>query len=102
MSWWALLILVTLTWILGVVVGAAGVAANVATGKRPSGAGFSWLPIFPGAPLAFFGIAMAVDAAAAPWGTRIVAGLHAAFVALWLAMMVNDLRRLRAARSKSA
>lgn len=87
MSWWALLILVTLTWALGV--------TGVVT--RPADAGFSWFPIFPLVPLVFFGAAMVLDAMTPTWGTRVVGALHATFIVAFLVGILRDRRRGRAA-----
>ena len=101
MAWWTLLFLVVVTWYLWAVAAAAERAASdAAKGVPESGrGGVSVFPAIPFFPPAFFGLAMAADAFVAPWGTRVVGGLHALLAMLFLVSLVRDCLRLRRAKS---
>lgn len=58
--------------------------------------GVSIAPIIPVFPLAFWAVAMLIDAFAAPWGTRIVGGFHLLLGAMYLVAIVSAVLRLRA------
>jgi hypothetical protein len=78
MSNWALLILVTLTWVLWAVGALQAHQIGKREGRRRPDSHMSVAPILPLFPLMAFGAAWLVDKALPPWGTRIVAISHAA------------------------
>ncbi len=89
-----LVLLIFLVWILWVVASIAnhrlrGIKSGLPPELRP---GLSILPIFPVLPLACWGIAVALDRVAAPWGTRTVGAVHVLF---GLALLVDILRSVR-------
>lgn len=71
---------------------AADARRGVPEGERGGVSIFPALPLFPAL---FWGLAWLVDRVAAPWGTRTVAGLHAAFAAALVASIVRNLRAVR-------
>jgi hypothetical protein len=90
MSLWVLVTLVATAWLFYPIVGAFGVAAAVAEGSRPQGAGFSFLPevlIFP--PL-FLGLALLIDYFAWPWGRWIIGSICIAMMAVGLVSCVRS------------
>src|SRR5437763_353627 len=91
MNRWMLFILVMVAWLLW----AAGGLVSLWVGKRqwrlPADRGFSFLPIFPIVPILFFGTAMLLDAAFAPWGTRIIGTLHIILIALVMISVIRDI-----------
>ncbi|MDY0165023.1 MAG: hypothetical protein RBS80_00680 [Thermoguttaceae bacterium] len=95
MSTWALFILVALAWLSYPVAGGAGVAADVAEGKRPEGSHFSFLPELIVFPAAFLGVAFLIDLFLMPWGRRTVAGLCVLMFAAHVYTFARDLWRLR-------
>jgi hypothetical protein len=74
MPYWLLILLVATAWGIYPFAGAANVAALVAQGKRPVGAGFSSVPELIVYPACFLTAAAAVDWIAMPWG-RLSIGL---------------------------
>ena len=102
MPWWILLILVILTWCLWAVAAAAERAASEVARRVPESqrGGVSIVPAIPLFPLGAFGVAMAVDAFFAPWGTRFVGGLHGTLAMLFVLSIARDAVRLR--RSQDA
>jgi hypothetical protein len=102
MSLWTLLILILVAWLPYPFVGAVGVAANVAEGKSPPGAGFSFLPELLVFPPLFLGVAALVDAFVMPWGRLIVGALCVVLVALHASTIVRYMIRLRRARRNAA
>jgi hypothetical protein len=101
MAWWILLVLVILTWCLWALAAAAERAASDAAEGVPASqrGGVSILPVIPILPVAAFGIAMAADVFFAPWGTRVVGGLHGVLGILFLVSFVRDCLRLSSAGS---
>jgi hypothetical protein len=97
MPWWILLVLVILTWCLWAVAAAAERAASEAAEGVPESkrGGVSIAPVIPLFPLAAFGVAVAADAFFAPWGTRVVGGLHGLLATLFVLSIVRDWVRLR-------
>ena len=73
MSWWLLLIFVTLVWVIGAFVD--GLIQDCGVVPLP----FVLIGVF------FWALAMAIDLFASPWGTNIVAGFHA-LIAAWMAV----------------
>jgi|694.fasta_scaffold22624_11 hypothetical protein len=68
MPYWLLILLIATAWLLYPIAGAANVAALVADGKRPEGAGFSFFPELIVFPASFFIVAAAIDWIAMPIG----------------------------------
>jgi len=99
MSWWALLIFVTATWLLWAVWGLLGLQADKLEHKRPQDAGISIMPIIPFFPLIAFGVAMCLNAVFDPWGTRIVGAIHALLIVIFLAGIAREVLRIRSANS---
>ena len=95
MSIWTLIILIALTSLLYPLAGAARVQLAVLEGKRPKGAGFSFLPELIVFPLAFFGVAAAIDLFVMPYGRWIVAGICVAMLALQVYELVRCFIRIR-------
>ncbi|MDZ7617715.1 MAG: hypothetical protein U1E05_11960 [Patescibacteria group bacterium] len=95
MSTWVLFILVALAWLSYPVAGGTGVAADVAEGKRPRGAHFSFLPELIVFPAAFLGVALLIDLFLMPWGRRTVAGLCVLMFGSHLYTFARSLGRLR-------
>lgn len=84
-------------WASWVVAGAVATAADVAEGRRPQGAGFSFLPVVPVFPLLFWGAATLVDRVVSPWGTYSVIALHLGMLLAHIRGTVLALARRRAA-----
>jgi hypothetical protein len=102
MSTWMLLVLIGLAWLSYPVAGGAQVAADVAEGKRPQDAGFSFLPELIVFPAAFFGVAALIDFFFKPWGRWIVGGLSVAVLAVNVYVFARSMFRLRRARKSAA
>lgn len=99
MTWWALLLWICAVWVLWIVVCVASLRADVAEKKRPSDAGFSFVPAIPVIPAALFGLAKLLDHFAPMWGTFVIARIHLIYAALLLYTTLRDLRRERTACS---
>lgn len=93
MSWWLLALFICGTWLVWLVACIIGVAADVRERKKPMRSGVSIFPGIPVFPLAFLILAKLIDTAAAPWGTRIIAGFHLVFLGLLLITIARDLYR---------
>lgn len=96
MSSWLLLGFLAVVWCLWAVAAAAAEAVRAATDGRKVH-GVSILPVIPFYPLVLWGVALLIDRAAAPWGTRVVAAGHAAFAVALAASIIRDRWRLRRA-----
>ncbi len=99
MSLWTLLILIGLAWLSYPLASAATVSADVLDGKRPEGAGFSFLPELIVFPAAFFGGAALIDYFALPWGRRAVGGLCVLMLAGNIYLFLRGLHRIRSAKN---
>jgi len=97
MPWWLLLLIVFFVWCLWAAAGAAQVAVENARHPLPDGQrrGMSFVPVIPVFPLVFWGAAKLIDLVVDPWGTRIVASLHAAFAIILVTSIVPDSMHLR-------
>jgi hypothetical protein len=97
MPWWLLLLIVFFVWCLWAAAAAAQVAVENARQALPGGhrRGISFVPVIPVFPLVFWGAAKLIDLVVDPWGTRIVASLHAVFAVILVASIVRDSMRLR-------
>jgi hypothetical protein len=95
MSIWTLIVLIALAWLLYPFAGAAGVHVAVLEEKRPKNAGFSFLPELIVFPVAFFGVAAAIDYFAMPYGRWIVAGICVAMLALHVCVFLRCFIRVR-------
>jgi hypothetical protein len=102
LSIWTLIILIGLAWLSYPIAGAAGCAEDVVDGKRPKGAGFSFLPELIILPVAFFGVAALIDFFAMPWGRRIVGGFCVLMFATHVYVILRGLYRLRSAEHTDA
>ena len=98
MTWWMLLILVSVTWLLWIVGAMVSLRIEVQAGKQTADAAVRVFPLIPTAPLLAFGIALALDKVIAPWGSRIIAALHVLFAAFAVLFIIGIRRRGRAAR----
>jgi hypothetical protein len=67
--------LIALAWLTYPLAGAARVSVDVLDGKRPEGAGFSFLPELVIFPTVFFVAAWAIDSSAPPLGSLIISVL---------------------------
>jgi hypothetical protein len=101
LSIWTLAILITAAWLSYPVAGAAGVAVAVSEGKRPKGAGFSFLPELIAFPAAFFGVAAVIDRLAMPWGRWIVGGLCILMFVMHIYLILRAIRKLHFAKKNS-
>jgi hypothetical protein len=102
LSIWTLIILIALAWLSYPFAGAASVSADVLDGKRPKGAGFSFLPELIVFPAAFVGVAALIDFFAMPWGRRIVGGLCVVMLAMHSFLFLRGLLRTRSAKKNAA
>jgi hypothetical protein len=102
LSIWTLIILIALAWLSYPFAGAASVSADVLDGKRPKGAGFTFLPELIVFPAAFFGMAALIDDFAMPWGRRIVGGLCVVMFAMHVFLFLHSLLRIRSAKKTAA
>jgi hypothetical protein len=97
MPWWVLLIEVFAVWCLWGI--AAAAERSVEEARRgvseAQRGGVSIAPIIPAFPLVFWGLALLVDLAVGPWGTRVVGGFHAVLGMVFMASIARDLWRLR-------
>jgi hypothetical protein len=93
----ALLIEVFVVWLLCAIAAGGSLAVKDARRGIPEGQrrGYSMVPLIPLFPLAFWGLAMLVDLVIAPWGTAIVAWLHAALGVFFLVSIARSLLALR-------
>jgi hypothetical protein len=98
MNVWLLSILVTLTWVLWAVGGAIALHADKRQGKSPQDAGFSFVPIIPLFPILAVVAAVYADKIIAPWGTRVVGGLHVVLAVTFLVAIAGALHRMRSGR----
>lgn len=98
MSIWTLIILIALAWLSYPFAGVASVSADVLEGKRPKGAGFSFLPELILYPAVFLGIAAMIDSFAMPWGRWIVGGLCVVIFSMHLFLFLRAVLRMRSAK----
>ncbi len=63
-------------WAAWMLAGAWATPADVAEGRRPRDAGFSFVPVAPVFPLIAWGMALVIDGFAAPWGSVSLTLLH--------------------------
>ena len=101
MPWPLLLAFLFLTWCMNLVAAAAAKCADEAARGVPKDkrGGVSILPVIPLFPLVFFCLAKLVDGRYGPWGTRVVGGLHAVLLVVFLGSIVWEWRKLRSAES---
>ena len=99
MSIWILISLIALFWILYPIFGATGVGAAISRGDRPEDAGFSFLPETIVFPPVFFGIAMAIDYVAMPWGRLIVASFCVLLIAWGVIASTYSIIEIRRAKN---
>src|SRR5690349_9208447 len=99
MSTWTFLVLISLAWLAYPFAGAANVFADVAEGKRPQGAGFSFLRELLVFPVAFFGVAALIDVFLFPWGRWIIGAICVALFVVHLHVFARSLLRLRNANN---
>ena len=94
-SSWLLLIVLFLVWRLwGIAAAVQRAVADVRRGTEVPRGGVSVFPVIPLFPLAFWGVAILVDRAAAPWGTWTVGLAHGGFAVCLVISIVRDYRRL--------
>jgi hypothetical protein len=99
MSWWLLLLIVMLVWLLWMPAAILQKAAENVAKRVPKDqqGGVSILPVFPLFPLILFAVAKLTDLLVSPWGTAVIASLHALLALLLLISIVRDWYRLRSA-----
>jgi hypothetical protein len=93
----ALLLLILVAWVVGIYSGLmrqAAAQARRSMTQEPR-MGVSLFPVIPLIPFAIWGIALLVDLAVDPWGTAVVAAIHAAWLVLALLAIGRDAWRLR-------
>jgi hypothetical protein len=90
----------TAAWGSWVVFGAADAAVEVAEGRRPPDAGFSFVPVIPLFPLLFWGAAVWIDSVAPPLGTYTVTALHLAMFVGYVWGTFRAVARLRVAKGQ--
>ena len=95
MSWWLLLLIITLTWCLVVVLALAGASLDHVRAKTPDSerSHVSVVPLLPICPMLFFGAAKLLDLMVWPWGTRIIFGMHLALAGVVVVLFVIHLLR---------
>ena len=98
MTHWLLPVFVFLVWCLWIGACAVGVAVEEARRNTPERerTGTSMFPGMPLFPLAFWGIAWAVDWAIDPWGSILVGAFHVAFGGTLIVSIVRGIRTVRA------
>ena len=98
MAPWLLPVFIFLVWSLWIGASAMGVAVENARRGTPEAerSGVSILPGMPLFPLAFWGIALAGNWAAPPWGSILVVAFHVAFGGTLIVSIVRSIRALRA------
>jgi hypothetical protein len=101
MSIWIFSVLMGLAWLTYPIAGTANTSADVLEGKRPRGAGFSFLPELLFLPAVFLGAAELLDHFIAPWGRRIVGSVCVVLFVTHLYVIVCARRRMRAAKDAS-
>ena len=94
---WMLPLFILLVWLLWALACACQSALNgaqrgIPPEQRP---GTSVLPGVPLFPLVFWGIALAINAIAQPWGTYIVGAFHALFGLLLVVFLLRDSAKIR-------
>ncbi len=97
-----LLVVVFAAWVAWVMAGVAGIALEDARLGVPEAErrGVSILPAIPLFPLVVWGVALLIDLAADPWGTRVVGGVHAAWLVVNAGLVLRDVLRLRAIETR--
>jgi hypothetical protein len=97
MSWWLLLLMVFVVWLLWGVAAAAARAVSDARGGIPEGqrGGVSIAPVIPIFPLGFWGAALLADWIAGPWGTVVIGWFHALLGVVFTVSIGRDVWRLR-------
>jgi hypothetical protein len=97
MPWWVLLLFVLFVWCLWAVAAAAQTGVEYKRRPLPDGQrpGVSIAPAIPVFPLVFWCAAKLIDLIANPWGTTVIAVLHAAFAVVLVLSIVRDCVRLR-------
>lgn len=103
MSTWLLPILIFLVWFLWVYVCAAeanlrGAKKGLPPEQRP---GTSILPGIPVFPLAFWGIAWAIDLFMSPWGTLAVGAFHIVYGMILTVSVVRCIREINEIDSRA-
>lgn len=95
---WLIPVFVFFVWFLWIGACAAEAAVEDARRGTPEGErhGVSILPGMPVFPLAFWGVAWAVDRAIGPWGSILVGAFHVAFGITLVVSIVRSIRSLRA------
>jgi hypothetical protein len=94
MSMWWLLALIFFAWMLwGAACLSQKTVANAQLPKDKRGS-VSLLPVIPVFPLALWGLALLIDLIIDPWGTGVIASLHAIFGLVLIVSIVRDLWRL--------
>src|SRR5262245_15066752 len=103
MSWWLLFLVLFLVWCLWAVAATLQVEVENVRNPLPGGErrGMSPFPAIPVFPLVFFGISHSIDFAVDPWGTIVIASLHAVYAAVLFGSIIKDGWRLRLLRKKS-
>ena len=97
MPWWLLLLFVFFVWCLWAVAASVQVAAENARLPASSGQqrGISLVPVIPVFPLVLWGAAELIDLVSNPWGTIVIAALHALCAVILVVSIVRDSMRLR-------
>ena len=96
MRWWQLLLFLSVVWCLCVVAAVTGIRLKDALDPLPDGSrrGDSSCAMIPIPVMAFWGAAKFTDLFVDPWGTIVVASVHAAFAVALIASIVRDRWRL--------
>jgi uncharacterized membrane protein YadS len=98
---WMLLLIVSIAWLLWVIVCLIALEADKRQHKRPRHATFSIVPVIPLFPLLFLGAAGFINRIVPSWGTRLIGALHLLLIAIYLAGIIFELRRMRSAGPSS-
>jgi hypothetical protein len=94
---WVLPLFIFFTWFVWIVGCASQVALHgarrgVPEGQRGSTSIIPGITIFP---LAFWGLALGINALAPPWGTYSIGGLHVIFLISLIPSIIRDHREIR-------
>jgi hypothetical protein len=96
MTKWSLLAFIFCIWILCCVPALLEKAIQNAKLPQDKRGGVSLVPIIPLFALLFWGVAVVIDYFFAPWGTRIMSGLHIALAVIAIIFTIRYSLQLRA------
>src|SRR3954463_13957800 len=95
MSAWSLLAFIFLVWILWAIAGTVQTSLKNRHLPESERGGFSFAPVIPFFPLLLWFVALSIDYFASPWGSRLMAALHAIFGAAAIFFIAQFSMQLR-------